>query len=133
MAVAKADMDQARRSDFVLVNLFREPIGSAMRPDAINALLDRLSQRGGCGRRIRPHMLRHSFSTNALAAGATLDVLKDLLGHAWVSSTEVYVHPSPERLRAAVDAVAAGVAPGGARIRAGTAVVAAAGPTRGDS
>lgn len=101
-----ADLAPDRRSDFVLVNLFREPVGSAMRPDAINALLDRLSQRGGCDRRIRPHMLRHSFGTNTLAAGATLDVLKELLGHAWVASTEVYVHPSPERLRAAVEAVA---------------------------
>jgi site-specific recombinase XerD len=50
-------------------------------------------------------MLRHSFSTNTVAAGATLDILKELLGHAWITSTEVYLHVSADRLRDAVDNV----------------------------
>jgi integrase/recombinase XerD len=47
-------------------------------------------------------MLRHSFATNVLAAGAALDEAQVLLGHHSLSSTEVYLHPSHERLRAAV-------------------------------
>jgi len=50
-------------------------------------------------------MLRHGFATNVVAAGATLDELKDLLGHVSFTSSEVYVHPDRERLRDAVDRV----------------------------
>jgi site-specific recombinase XerD len=96
----------ARRCDFVLVNLFRGEIGAPMRPQALNELFEALSRRAGLARMIRPHMLRHGFATNVVAAGATLDELKDLLGHAWFTSSEVYVHPSPDRLRAAVERVA---------------------------
>jgi site-specific recombinase XerD len=51
-------------------------------------------------------MLRHGFATNVVAAGATLDELKELLGHASFTSSEVYIHPSRSRLRDAVDRVA---------------------------
>ena len=93
------------RSDFLMVNLFRAPVGQPMRPSSLNETLARLSAKGGCDRTIRPHMLRHSFSTNAVAAGTTLDILKELLGHAWITSTEIYLHVSADRLRAAVDNV----------------------------
>ena len=95
----------AERSDFLMVNLFRAPVGQPMRPSSLNETLARLSAKGGCDRTIRPHMLRHSFSTNTVAAGATLDILKELLGHAWITSTEVYLHVSADRLRDAVDNV----------------------------
>jgi len=95
------------RSDFLLVNLFADPVGTPMRPGAINELLTRLSSRAGLKRPVHPHMLRHSFATNIAAHGGTADVLKELLGHAWISSSEVYLHPSPERLRAVVERVPA--------------------------
>jgi integrase/recombinase XerD len=95
----------AERSDFLMVKLFRAPVGQPMRPSSLNETLARLSAKGGCDRTIRPHMLRHSFSTNTVAAGATLDILKELLGHAWITSTEVYLHVSADRLRDAVDNV----------------------------
>jgi site-specific recombinase XerD len=93
------------RSDFVLVNLFRQPIGAAVRPQALNELFCDLSRRAGLARPVHPHMLRHAMATNVVAAGATVDELKDLLGHAWLTSSEAYLHPSPERLRAAVQRV----------------------------
>jgi integrase/recombinase XerD len=95
----------ARRCDFLLVNLFRGQIGAPMRPAALNELFEALSRRAGLARTIRPHMLRHGFATNVVAAGATLDELKDLLGHASFTSSEVYIHPDRERLRDAVDRV----------------------------
>jgi integrase/recombinase XerD len=52
-----------------------------------------------------PHQMRHAFASNVLDAGGTLDEVQDLLGHASISSTQVYTHPDPARLRAAVDAV----------------------------
>jgi integrase/recombinase XerD len=96
---------QARGCDFLLVNLFREPVGAPMRPGALNELLADLSQRAGVSRRIHPHQLRHGFATNVAAAGATLDEIRELLGHAFITSSQVYLHPTQQRLRAAVDRV----------------------------
>lgn len=96
---------QAQGCDFLLVNLFGAPLGRPMRPSALNELLAALSTRAGLSRTIRPHMLRHSFATAVTEAGGTLDELKELLGHAWLTSSEVYLHPSPQRLRDAVERI----------------------------
>jgi len=93
------------RCDFVLVNLWREPVGQPVRPQALNELFADLSRRAGLARPVHPHMLRHTMATSVVAAGATLDELKELLGHAWLTSSEPYLHPSPERLRAAIQRV----------------------------
>ena len=96
---------QARSSDFVLVNLFRGRAGAPMRPDAIGELLAAASRRAGLEVPVSPHQLRHAYGSNAADAGAGIDVVADLLGHAAISSSQVYVHPDASRLRAAVDAV----------------------------
>lgn len=96
---------QARRCDFLLVNLFREPLGAPMRPRALNELLADLSRRAGLDRGVHPHQLRHSMASNVAAAGGTLDEIRELLGHSAVTSSQVYLHPSPDRLRAAVERV----------------------------
>jgi len=96
---------QAAGSDFVLVNLFREPLGAPMRLDAVNDLVAAASRRAGLDQVARPHQLRHAFGSSIADAGCGIDVIADLLGHASVSSSQVYVHPDPGRLRAAVDMV----------------------------
>jgi integrase/recombinase XerD len=96
---------QAAGSDFVFVNLFRAPIGAPLRPDAVGELLAAASRRAGLDTPIRAHRLRHAFASNVLDVGGGIDVLADLLGHASVSSAQVYAHPDRSRLRAAVDAV----------------------------
>ncbi len=101
----RARVEQAAGSDFVLVNLFREPLGAPMRPDAVGDMLAAASRRAGLAVPVRAHQLRHAFASNAADAGAGIDVVADLLGHAAVSSSGVYVHPDASRLRAAVEAV----------------------------
>src|SRR6266536_3383556 len=96
---------QALHCDFLLVNLFREPLGAPMRPKALNELLADLSRRAGVPRAIHPHQLRHSMATNVAAAGATLDEIRELLGHAAITSSQVYLHPAAGRVRDAVDRV----------------------------
>jgi integrase len=96
---------RAAGSDFVFVNLFRGSIGAPMRPDTVGELLAAASRRAGLDTPVRPHQLRHACGSNLADAGAGIDVVADLLGHASVSSSAVYVHPDPGRLRAAVDAV----------------------------
>jgi site-specific recombinase XerD len=92
----------AQSCDFLLVNLSRGRVGGPMRPGAINELLEALSERAGLGRRARPHMARHSFATNVSASGATLDEIRDLLGHQSFTASAVYLNPGHERLREAV-------------------------------
>ena len=95
----------AAGSDFALVNLFRGPIGAPMRPDAIGELIAAAGKRAGLSRRVRPHQLRHAFGSNLADAGAAVDEISGLLGHASVSSSQVYIHPAPGRLRQAVERV----------------------------
>jgi len=95
----------AAAGDFVFVNLFRAPIGAPMRPDAVGELLAAASRRAGLDRPVRPHQLRHACASNIAGAGCGIDVVAELLGHASVGSSQVYVHPDPGRLRAAVEMV----------------------------
>jgi len=104
-ALERMTISRAAGGDFVLVNLFRGPVGAPMRPRTIGDLLAAASRRAGLATAVTPHQLRHAFGSSAADAGCGIDVVADLLGHASVSSSQVYVHPDPGRLRAAVDAV----------------------------
>ena len=94
-------------SDFVLVNLFRGRLGQPMSVDAATELFERLGERAGLPRPVTAHMLRHGFASNLADSGATVDEIAELLGHYRLSSSDPYLHPADQRLREAVDRVAA--------------------------
>lgn len=111
----RAALAEAATSDMLLVNLFRPPLGGPMPPGAVNALVTAAGRRAGLRRRITPHQLRHAFGSNLADAGGSLDEIAALLGHSSVSSSQVYLHPDPARLRDAVERVPGPRVTGGLR------------------
>jgi integrase/recombinase XerD len=80
-------------------NLFLTQRGTPFAAVTMWKRVKRRAKYSGVARNITPHMLRHSFATHLLENGADLRVIQELLGHANISTTEVYTHVAGERLR----------------------------------
>lgn len=93
---------EADESDYLLVNLWRAPRGRALSVGSVEELFVRLSAKVGF--RARPHMLRHSFASEVALATKDPALVKELLGHASVASSDVYMHSRWVDMRVAVDA-----------------------------
>jgi integrase/recombinase XerD len=80
-------------------NLFLTKRGTPFAAVTLWLRVKRRAERVKIPRNITPHMLRHSFATHLLEHGADLRVIQELLGHASISTTEIYTHVTGNRLR----------------------------------
>ncbi|OGW80008.1 MAG: site-specific tyrosine recombinase XerD [Omnitrophica bacterium RIFCSPLOWO2_12_FULL_44_17] len=76
-------------------------IDARLTRQAVRDMVRRYASKAGIKKNIGVHTLRHSCATHLLERGADLRIIQELLGHADISSTEVYTHISPEQLKAA--------------------------------
>jgi integrase/recombinase XerC len=100
-AVREAIDDYARQCPYPLkgeVPLFVGARGGPLNPDLVRRAVAAARRRLGLADTLTPHALRHSFATHLLARGADLRSLQELLGHASLSSTQIYTEVDAARL-----------------------------------
>ena len=73
--------------------------GKRMSRESVWQLVRRWTEAAGVSERVTPHTFRHSFATHLLEGGADLRVVQALLGHASISTTQLYTHLTGERVR----------------------------------
>lgn len=79
--------------------LFLSRSGQRLDRERIWAIIKETALRAGISKEVHPHMLRHSFASHLLANGADLRIIQELLGHADISTTQIYTHVDPRQIR----------------------------------
>jgi integrase/recombinase XerD len=88
-------LDHGKSGGRVLLNAR----GEALSRVGAWGIVKRATQRAGITKRVTPHTLRHSFATHLLEGGADLRAVQEMLGHADLSTTQIYTHVDREYLR----------------------------------
>lgn len=81
-------------------HIFLSVRGGALSPDRVRQIVKERAKFAGIDQNVYPHLLRHSFATHLLEGGADLRVIQELLGHADISTTQIYTHVDRQRLKA---------------------------------
>jgi integrase/recombinase XerC len=84
-----------KKSQALFLNRYGQPLPER----SVQRILQQYAKKAGIGKRVHPHMLRHTFATHLLDGGADLRVVQELLGHARLSSTQIYTHVTKGQAR----------------------------------
>jgi integrase/recombinase XerC len=84
--------------------LFVNQRGGRLSPRAVQMRLRQFAQRQGLAVGVHPHMLRHSFASHVLQSSSDLRAVQEMLGHASISTTQVYTHLDFQHLAKVYDA-----------------------------
>jgi len=91
----RPQLDRGKSKGRVLLNARGEPLSRV----GAWGIVKRATRRAGITKRVTPHTLRHSFATHLLEGGADLRAVQEMLGHADLSTTQIYTHVDREYLR----------------------------------
>ncbi|HEX3275053.1 MAG TPA: site-specific tyrosine recombinase XerD [Gemmatimonadales bacterium] len=91
----RPELDRGRSAGRVLLNARGAPLSRV----GAWGIVKRATARAGLRKRVTPHTLRHSFATHLLEGGADLRAVQEMLGHADLSTTQIYTHVDREYLR----------------------------------
>ncbi|MDP2919609.1 MAG: tyrosine recombinase XerC [Dehalococcoidia bacterium] len=83
------------KTEAVFINRF----GKRLIPRRVQKIIDEQAVAAGITRKVHPHVLRHTFATHMLDGGADLRVVQELLGHASLSTTQIYTHVSKSQAK----------------------------------
>ncbi|MDD4980391.1 MAG: site-specific tyrosine recombinase XerD [Candidatus Omnitrophica bacterium] len=96
LEVSRPQQLKNKESDFLFLNRF----GRKISRQSLWKIIKRYARQARIKKSIKPHILRHSFATHLLERGADLRSVQEMLGHANISTTQIYTHVSKERLKA---------------------------------
>ena len=96
----RPDLLKHRDSDYLFVNARG---GRSLSRVGFWKIIKKYGRQAGVNRDLSPHVIRHSFATHLLERGADLRVIQTLLGHADLSTTQIYTHVLEARLKAVYD------------------------------
>ncbi len=91
----RPSLDRGKSAGRLLLNVRGEPLSRV----GAWGIVKRCARRAGITKRVTPHTLRHSFATHLLEGGADLRAVQEMLGHADLSTTQIYTHVDREYLR----------------------------------
>ncbi len=91
----RPELDRGKSGGRVLLNFRGEPLSRV----GAWGVVKQAAMRAGISKRVTPHTLRHSFATHLLEGGADLRAVQEMLGHADLSTTQIYTHVDREYLR----------------------------------